>query len=141
MKKRKLIYYYLIIIIIIEYTWIFLSVLLNKENSGYTYGIKYAKILSLTKLWIWQGCQYASVSQRSKYARIFFAWQSSEYILGSKYASFLSMKQLHRVLNMPQYGWICMNWTWLCLCLKMSEFTIINRLLNMYHTIYSHSAS
>ena len=39
-----------------------------------------------------QGSQYASVSQRSKNARIFLAYQSSEYILGSKYANILNMK-------------------------------------------------
>ena len=72
-------YYYLIITIIIEYAWVFLS----KQGSEYTF-TKYAKILNLTKFWIWQGSQYASVSRRSKYARIFLAWHSSEYILCSK---------------------------------------------------------
>ena len=48
--------------------------------------------MNLTKFWIWQGSQYASVSQRSEYARIFLAWQSSEYILGCKYASILNVK-------------------------------------------------
>ena len=108
---------------------------LNKEDSEYGCGSKYAKILNMAKFWIWQCSQYASVTQRSECARIYLAWQSSEYISGSKYASTLNMKQLHKVLNMPQYGWICLNWTWICL--KMSEFTIINGLLNMYHTIHN----
>ena len=38
------------------------------------------------------------------------------------------MQELHRVLNMPQYGGICLN---------MFEFTIMDRVLNMYHTIHS----
>ena len=64
---------------------------LNKQDSEYAY-TKYAKILNLTKFWIWQVSQCVSVSQNSEYARIFLAWQSSEYILGSKYASILNMK-------------------------------------------------
>ena len=43
------------------------------------------------------------------------------------------MQELHRVVNMPQYGWICLNMTWTCL--NMSEFRII-RFLNKYHTIH-----
>ena len=121
----------LIITIITEYAWMFP----NKQDSDYAYGPKYHKTLNMTKFWIWQGSQYPSVSRRSEYARICLAWQSSEYITGSECASILNMKQLYRVLNMPQYGWICLNWTWICL--KMCEFTIINRLLNMYHTIHS----
>ena len=31
--------------------------------------------------------------------------------------------------------WICLNRTWICL--KMSEFTMIDRVLNIYHTIHS----
>ena len=33
-------------------------------------------------------------------------WQSSEYILGSKHARVLNMQELHRVLNIPQYGYV-----------------------------------
>ena len=85
--------------------WVFL----NKQDSEYACGTKKARIWNLTKLWIWKGFQYANVSQRSKYARIFLAWESSEYISGSKYASILNMKQLHRVLNISQYSYICLN--------------------------------
>ena len=53
-----------------EYAWVFL----NKQDSKYAYGTKYAKTLNLTKFWIWQGSQYASVSQHSEYARLFLAW-------------------------------------------------------------------
>ena len=56
-------------------------------------------------------------------------------IFGSKYARILNMAELRMVLNMPQYGWICLNRTWICL--NMSEFTIIYKILNMYHTTYS----
>ena len=70
-----------------EYAWVFL----NKQDSEYAY-TKYAKILNLTKFWIWQDSQDASISQHLEYARIFIAWQSSEYFSGSKYASILNMK-------------------------------------------------
>ena len=73
-----------------EYAWVFL----NKEDSEYAYGI-----------WIWQGSQYASVSQRFEYAKIFLPWQSSEYILDSKYASVLNMK----VTQGPKYATIWLN--------------------------------
>ena len=99
-------------------------------------------VLNMLKFWIWQGFQYTSVRQRSEYARICLDRVdlriSSEYISGSKYARILNMAgfwlyKLHRVLNMPQYSWICLNRTWICL--NMSEFTIIDRVLNMRETI------
>ena len=99
-------------------------------------------VLNMLKFWIWQGFQYASVRQRSEYARICLDRVdlriSSEYISGPKYARILNMAgfwlhKLHRVLNMPQYSWICLNRTWICL--NMSEFTIIDRVLNMRETI------
>ena len=55
-----------IITIIIEYAWIWL----NKQGSECASGLKYVKILNMAKFWMWQGSQYASVSQRSQYARI-----------------------------------------------------------------------
>ena len=36
----------------------------------YALGPKYAKILNMAKLCIWQGSQYASATQRSEYARV-----------------------------------------------------------------------
>ena len=60
-----------------EYGWMFL----NKQDSKYVLGPKYAKILNMAKFWIWQASQYANVTQCSGYTRI---WQSSEHILGSK---------------------------------------------------------
>ena len=56
------------------------------------------KVLSMPEFGIWQSYEsgrvlkYANVSQRSEYARIFLAWESSEYISGSKYVSTLNMK-------------------------------------------------
>ena len=43
---------------------------LNKQNSEYASGLKYAKILNMLKLWIRQCSKYANVTQRSEYARI-----------------------------------------------------------------------
>ena len=114
-----------------EYAWM----CLNKQDSEYNYGSKYPKILNMAKFWIWQGSQYASVTQCSEYARICLAWQSSKYISDFEYTSVLNLKQVHRVLNLPEHGWLCLNWTWIRL--KMSEFTIINSTLNIWHTIHS----
>ena len=44
-EKRKLMHYYLIITIIIEYAWM----CLNKQDSEYADGPKYAKILNIAK--------------------------------------------------------------------------------------------
>ena len=44
------------------------------------------------------------------------------------------MQELHRNLNMQQYGWICLNRTWICLI--MYEFMIIDKVLNMYRTTH-----
>ena len=102
------------------------------------------RVLNMPKFWIWQN---------SEYDRVLNLWvlhsllnmpeyvlaESFEYILGSKYA---------RIRNMAGF-WICKSYTgfytaiWLTMsertwiCLNMSEFTIIDRPLNMYHTIHS----
>ena len=39
-----------------EYTWMGL----NKQDSEYASGPKYAKILNMAKFWMWQSSQYAS---------------------------------------------------------------------------------
>ena len=57
----------------------------------------------------------------------------------SEYGRVLNMQELHGVLNMPQYDWICPSRTWICL--DTSEFTITDRVLNMYYTIHSTSVN
>ena len=42
------------------------SMSLNKQDSEYAQGPKYAKILITEKFGIWQGSQYARVTQRSE---------------------------------------------------------------------------
>ena len=90
--------------------------------------------------------QYASVTQHSEYARVCldrvlninWVLYMLGYKLGSIYAEYcrvLNMQELHRLLNMPQYGWICLNRAWVCL--NVSEFSIIDSFVNMYHTIHS----
>ena len=93
-----------------KYAWM----CLNKQDSEYALGLKYAKILNMAKFWIWQGSQYESITQHSQYARLcldrvlnislvlnmprFWIWQGSEYARvtqGFKYATIL--------LNMPEY--------------------------------------
>ena len=53
----------------------------------------------------------------------------------SEYGSVLNIQRIRRVLHMPQDDWIFLNKTWICL--NMSEFTIIDRALNMSNTIQS----
>ena len=49
-----------------------------------------------------------------------------------EYGRVLNMAELHRVLTMPQHGWICQYR--LLECLKLSEFTIIDTALNLFIT-------
>ena len=92
----------------------------------------------LPGFWLWQGSQNAHVTQCSGYARICLdrvlniSWVLN--MLRFWNCRVLTRQMLHRVLNMPQYGWICLNRMWICL--NMSGFMIIDRVLNMYHTIY-----
>ena len=44
------------------------SMCLYKQDSEYASGPKHAKILNITKFWIWQRSQYPSVTLRSEYA-------------------------------------------------------------------------
>ena len=82
----------------LEYAWM----CLNKQDSEYASGPKYAKILNMAGLSICEGYTVLWIFHN-------MAWQSSEYISGSKYSSVLNMQGLHRVLNMPQYVWIFDN--------------------------------
>ena len=114
-----------------EYAWM----CLNKQNSEYASALKHTKLPNMAGL---------SICERYKAFRICqnMPWQSSEYILGFRYARIedseygrvLNMQELHRVLDMSQYGCVRVNRTWICL--NMSEFKIIDRVLNMYHTMH-----
>ena len=90
----------------IKYTRMFLY----KQDSKYALGSKirqnseYDKVLNmleyaLTELWIYLRfwiCQYF------------------------EYGRFLNMQELHKVLNVPQYGWICFIRTWIAwICLNL----------------------
>ena len=60
-------------------------------------GFKYVRVLNICKFsWIWQGSEYSSGCD---YGRALD-------IPGFEYARFLRMQALHKVLNMPEYGWI-----------------------------------
>ena len=50
--------------VIIEHAWM----CLNKQDSEYALDPKYAKIVNMTKFWIWQVSQYGSIMQHSEYA-------------------------------------------------------------------------
>ena len=57
---------------------------LNKQNSEYTLGPKYAKILNMAGFSICEHYTAFWICQNNP-------WKSSEYILGSKYARILNM--------------------------------------------------
>ena len=101
-------------------------------------------MLNMPKFWIWQRSESGSVLNMQAFHSV---PNMPEYPLLDRVLHIsrvlnipvFRIGKLRRVLNMPQYGWIHLNRTWICL--KMSEFTIINRLLNMCHIIHSHSTS
>ena len=81
----------------------------------------------MPKFWVWQGSQYASVTQRSEYARVcldrvlniswvlniprFWIWQGSEYARvtqGSKYAT-IWLNIPEQDVNIPESVWIYNN--------------------------------
>ena len=123
-------------------------------------------VLNMAKFWIWEGSQYASVTQRSEYARIWFvrvpnisscrsshqrcsvkklflefSQNSQENTcarVSTEYDRVLNIKELHRVLNMPQCGWICLSGR--LVCLKMSEFKINIWVCIMQYKARGHSA-
>ena len=52
--------------VIIEYVWM----CLNKHDSKYALGPKYAKMLNMEKFCTWQGSQYGNITQHSEYATV-----------------------------------------------------------------------
>ena len=102
-------------------------------------------VLTMPKFWKRQISRYGrvlnmralhSVLNMPKYAFIEF-WILSwlQICQNSEYGRVLNMQELHRVLNRSQYVWICLKRTWISL--NMSEFTIMDRVLNIYHIIHS----
>ena len=89
-----------VITMIIEYAWM----CPYKQDSEYALDPKYAKILTMAKFWLWHISQYASLTQRSEYARIcldrlldiswvlnmprFWIWQGLEYSTTGRYTVF-----------------------------------------------------
>ena len=87
-------------------------------------------VLDMSKLWIGQGSKYGKVL-------IMQVLHSVLNIPEYEYPRICLNRALNvsRVLNMSQYGWKCLNRTWIWR--NMSEFTIIDRVLNISHTVHS----
>ena len=75
-------------------------------------GFEQTRVLNKSGLWIYQGSEYSS---------------------GSEFARVLNMSGLHRVLNMPDYSWLCRaEYGWICLnipgyawiCLNLPEWLL-----------------
>ena len=111
---------------------------LYKQDSEYTLGPKYANIP-----WIWESSQYGKVLNMWALCS---ALNMAEYALtdfwiylmfwicqDSECGRVLNMQELHRVL--PIYGCVCLNRAWISL--NMSEFKIIDRVLNMSQKLHS----
>ena len=111
-----------------EYDWMYL----NKQNSQYALGAKFDWILNMTKSWICQHYTAFWICQN-------MPWQSFEYILGFKNAWILIWQgsEYARVTQDSNYVTTWLNvWTgreyaWI------TEFSIIDRVQKIYHTIHS----
>ena len=96
-----------------------------------------SKILNMTKFWIWQGSQNGRVTQFSEYPKICLdsVLDISQVLKMPGFYDYGRVLNKHTIQNIPQYGWICLNRMWICL--SMSEFTIIDTVLNISHIIHS----
>ena len=80
--------------------------------------------------WICQGFEQTKVLNKP----VFWIYQGSEYASSSQFARVLNMSVLHRVLNMPEYAWLCLTeYVWICLnmpgyawiCLNLPEWLFV----------------
>ena len=92
---------------------------LDKQDFIYGSSPKYAKILNMAGFSICERYMAFWICQN-------MPWQSSKYV------RILNIQELHRVLDMSQYRWLCLNGTWICL--NMYKFSIIDRILNPFMT-------
>ena len=99
-----------------EYAWI----CPYNQDSEYTLGPNYAKILNMAKFWIWQSSEYGRVL----YMRVLHSFLnmpeyalSFEYILDFKHARILNMAGfwIARVTQSSKYVLIRHEYAWLCL--------------------------
>ena len=73
------------------------------------------RALNRSRLWMFQDCRYVRVLNFHcctgfTYGRVLEGFWISQ---DSKYTGFLHMQALHKVLNMPECGWICLNVVWI----------------------------
>ena len=76
-------------------------------------------------------CCALTTGRCNAFQHSFVNWKKSEFY-GPYFQTVISCDY---VLYVPQYGLICLNRTWICV--NMSEFTIIDRVLNMHHILHS----
>ena len=93
-----------------QYAWI----CLNKQDSEYALGPKYAKILNMVKFWTWYLIAFWICQN--------MLWQSSEYISGFKYA---------RLVNMAGSPWATQSSKYTTIYLNLSEFMIIDMIVSV----------
>ena len=111
-----------------EYAW----VCLEKQDYEYALGPKHAKF------WIWQGSHFALHSIEyaticlDRVLNIFWGFLTCQ---NSEFDRVLNMQEVHRVINMLQYGLKCLNK--MRICLNLSEFIIRDWVLNMYHIMHN----
>ena len=118
---------------------------MNMHEYAWTNKIfKMSPLLNMSKLWAWPSSEYDRVFNMRVLQNILnmpeYALTELWIYLRFEYTSILNMGVLwicksYTVLNIPQYCWIYLNGTWICL--NMSEFTVIDTILNMPHTRHS----
>ena len=110
-----------------EYAWM----RLNQQESEYASDTKYTKILNIGKSNYDKALSMRvllhSVLSMPEYALIEF-WIQFEFWIWQRF-------EQARVTQGSKYATIWLNRTWICL--NMSEFSIIDTVLNVYHTVHS----
>ena len=112
---------------------------LNKQDSECALGPKIRS--SCPEFWIWQSSEYCRVlnmqALHSNLNMPDYTLISLDSILNTRILTMARfwISKKNRIQNILQYDWKCLNRKWICL--TMSRFTIIDRILNMFHTIHS----
>ena len=104
---------------------------LDRFLSEFASGCNCGTVLNNLVFWVFQVSAYASIRQGSEYSWIMLRytvwsimaefwiflvkiWQDFEYASGSKcqgteYGKLVNMRELQRVLNMPELAWVCLK--------------------------------
>ena len=95
-------------------------------------GSKYGKVLNMAGC-LKRALKYSRICLDQIYLVLNISWFLN--MTNSEYERIPNVQELLKGLNMPQCDWRYLNRTWIYL--KMSEYSIIEKIPNIYHAIHS----